>query len=134
MESPGEPPGGKGKKVTSVISPRPLELVYVYEVGAEELPPASLGLSQEFFDHFVPATAEDSGAAKAAQDEPLPFEARTAAVAATDASEVSQLGSLGRRPEEERGTPRSRDACRSGAKRESPESSSPRQPRLPGMD
>jgi hypothetical protein len=71
-----QPSSGPAGALTHPPPSRSLELVYVYEVGAEELPPAELEASPQFVDE-VPAEAPGSPETlETTGDEPLPFEAR----------------------------------------------------------
>ena len=55
---------------------RPLELVYLYEVGAEEQPRTDLEPPAEFMDDVSSAAPKSSMPLETVDDESLPFEAR----------------------------------------------------------
>jgi len=132
-------------------SSRPLELVYVYEVGAEELPGADLEPPPQFVDDASLPAPETFAPPGTVEDEALPFEARQGAQPAAGAGAVTAAGSgpedalAGqKRGEAGRGEGKnaSPNAESSGAPTEGPRDSKvaggsrPKggQPRLPGME
>jgi UDP-N-acetylmuramoylalanine--D-glutamate ligase len=78
----------------------PLNLLYVYEVGAEELPPADLEFPQQFVEEVRPEAPGDSEALEATEDELLPFETRRGATAAVGAEQGGDLSASGSAPGE----------------------------------
>jgi UDP-N-acetylmuramoylalanine--D-glutamate ligase len=110
-------------------APTPLERVYVYEVGAEELPPAELEAPPQFVDDAPPEALGSSSTPDAGEDEPLPFEARQeAAEAAGDDGAASPAPEGSSDAKVEEGSPL--------RARQSPEKGAPKaaQARLPGID
>ncbi len=107
--------------------PRILELTYVYEMGAEEFPPAEIETRFESGEETEAWPGNKFGVLEAVEDEPLPFEAR-----ATVAATVS-------RAEEGRTKPGGTPAGESQTGEKSHGGGPPRSPstgqgRLPGMD
>ena len=113
---------------------RPLELIYVYEVAAEELPPGDIESQPYFAEDFAGPTMGGAEVHQMAQDEPLPFETRETLDVTGGASEGFALSSPGVGTAEEASGLRSRVAREDQGRRESPRSPSTGQPRLPGID
>ena len=131
--SPPEPAPPSEPIVVTVApatnAPLPLELVYVYEVGAEELPPTELEASPEFVDDAPLEALGSSAALEAGEDEPLPFEARHEApeAAGGDGAASPAPEGLGDGKVEEGSPSSTRQAPEKGASKAA-------QARLPGID
>lgn len=131
-----------------------LELVYVYEVAAEEVPPADVESPPQFADGGSAATPESFAPLEAVEDEPLPFEARQGVRPAAgaigemvsgpgrgDAGAGEKFGEAERGEGKNDSPAAESNAPQSSSERDGGESkaagvSGPqgRQPRLPGME
>jgi len=135
-EAPLDVPSDGPRKVGGGIHPRhpsrPLELVYVYEIGAEELPPEEIESGSRFLEDFPPPTPKSFRTPEVVQDELLPFEARATTSAAP--REVLRLSPTEARSADDASTPQALATGRSERERRPSSSVPSRQPRLPGME
>lgn len=112
---------------------KPLELTYVYEVAAEELPPCDAEPPPQFPEEVEVATPGDYATPEGVEDEPLPFEVRVRPDAG-GASEGFRLEPPGEAPGGDAPSPKAPASGAGDFKHESARSSSVGQPRLPGME
>jgi UDP-N-acetylmuramoylalanine--D-glutamate ligase len=104
-----------------VVEPPPhhLELSYVYEVEAVEMPPAEM--ESQISAEEEPAISPRPSEVEAIADEPLPFEARVG---------IASVAS----PTTKKDTMKGKGPGKAGDHRDAPRSSSKAQGRLPGLD
>jgi len=116
-----EPPTAREPAAHPVPALKRLELLYVYEVGAEEVgcPETKLAFPEEDFEAIAPALRPSEGV----EDDVLPFEVRATAAGAP-ADDSQRAAHAGGKPQE---------GGAGGAEPESSPKKARRQPRLPGI-
>jgi len=108
---------------------KPLELEYVYEVAAEELPPLDMDQVPSYEDEIQVVPLEAGLAPEAVEDEILPFESRTVGAVAGPAVGVSTAAAEGGGA-----AAKPLGAANGNGKRAAARPDQAGQPKLPGID